>query len=137
MNKLSKIIGWVLGIIGIALGIWCFASGVDSTVDIYLKYTYFLLIAAVVILILLAIFMTAKNNPKGLLWALVVLAGIAALVGVTFALSSGAPAVNVKQQPSEAWLKLTDTMLMLSYILGCAAVVAIIFGAIRGALNNK
>ena len=34
-------------------------------------------------------------------------------------------------------LKLTDTMLLLTYVLGGAAIVAIIVGAVRDAINNK
>lgn len=63
--------------------------------------------------------------------------GIAVLVVLAYVLSSGAPAINVKTQPTTQWLKLTDTMLLLTYVLGGAAIVAIIVGAIRDAFNNK
>lgn len=136
MNKIFKITGWVLGILGVILGILAFAKG-GSSVDLLLRYTYILLIAAVVIWIGLSIFISGKNNPKNLIKAAIVLVGIAVLVGLAYALSSGAPALNVKTQPSGLWLKMTDTMLLLTYILGGAAIVAIIFGAVRTAINNK
>ena len=139
MKNISKIIGWVLGILGIVLGIWCLTKGEASNegpVNLLLRYSYFLLIAAVVILLGLAIIQTARNNPKGLLKALCVIVGVAALVAIAYALASGDPVVNVKSQPSATWLKLTDTIMLLVYILGGAAILSILFGVIRNAINK-
>ena len=139
MKNISKIIGWVLGIVGIVLGILCLANGGatnEGPVNILLRYSYFLLIAAVVILLGLAIIQTAKNNPKGLLKALCVIVGVAALVAIAYALASSDPIVSLKAQPSESTLKLTDTVMKLTYILGGAAIVSIIFGVIRNAINK-
>lgn len=140
MNKISKIIGWVLGIVGIVVGIWCLLKGEASNegpVNLLLRYSYFLLIAAVVILLGLAVIQAAKNNPKSLLRALLVIVGIAVLVAIAYALASGDPVVNVKTQPSATWLKLTDTIMLLVYILGGAAILSIIVGVIRNAITNK
>ena len=136
MNKVFKITGWVLGLLGIDLGILAFFNG-GSAIDLLLRYTYVLFIAAVVIWIGLSIFISGKNNPKNLIKAAGVVVGIAVLVVLAYVLSSGAPAINVKTQPTTQWLKLTDTMLLLTYVLGGAAIVAIIVGAIRDAFNNK
>ena len=136
MNKVFKITGWVLGLLGIVLGILAFFNG-GSAIDLLLWYTYVLFIAAVVIWIGLSIFISGKNNPKNLIKAAGVVVGIAVLVVLAYVLSSGAPAINVKTQPTTQWLKLTDTMLLLTYVLGGAAIVAIIVGAIRDAFNNK
>ena len=140
MNKISKIIGWVLGIVGIVVGVWCLLKGEASNegpVNLLLRYSYFLLIAAVVILLGLAVIQAAKNNPKSLLRALLVIVGIAVLVAIAYALASGDPVVNVKTQPSATWLKLTDTIMLLVYILGGAAILSIIVGVIRNAITNK
>ncbi len=136
MNKVFKITGWVLGLLGILFGILAFING-GSSVDLLLRYTYFLFFAAVVIWIGLAIFIAGKNDPKNLLKAAGVVVGVAVLVVLAYVLSSGAPALNVKTQPSAQWLKLTDTMLLLTYVLGGAAIIAIIVGAVRDAINNK
>lgn len=136
MNKVFKITGWVLGLLGIVLGILAFFNG-GSAIDLLLRYTYVLFIAAVVIWIGLSIFISGKNNPKNLIKAAGVVVGISVLVVLAYVLSSGAPAINVKTQPTTQWLKLTDTMLLLTYVLGGAAIVAIIVGAIRDAFNNK
>ena len=140
MKNLSKIIGWVLGILGIVLGIWCLLKGEaanEGPVNLLLRYSYFLLIAAVVVLLLLALFQAAKNNPKSLIRALCVIVGVAALVAIAYALASGDPAVNVKNQPSSTWLKLTDTIMLLVYILGGAAILSILFGVVKNAITNK
>ena len=139
MNKLSKLIGWVLGILGIVLGIWCLTKGEASNegpVNLLLRYSYFLLIAAVVVLLGLAIIQTARNNPKGLLKALCVIVGVAALVAIAYALASSDPIVSLKKQPDAGTLKLTDTIMKLTYILGGAAILSIIFGVIRNAINK-
>ncbi|MEE1405724.1 MAG: hypothetical protein U0K42_00400 [Bacteroidales bacterium] len=136
MNKIFKITGWVLGLLGIVFGILAFVNE-GSSVDLLLRYTYFLFFAAVVIWIGLAIFIAGRNNPKNLLKAAGVVVGVAALVVLAYVLSAGAPALNVKTQPTPQWLKLTDTMLLLTYVLGGAAIIAIIVGAVRDAINNK
>ena len=140
MKNFPKIIGWVLGIVGLVLGVWCLAKGEaanEGPVNLLLRYSYFLLIAAVVILLGLALIMAAKNNPKSLIRALLVIVGIAALVAIAYALASGEPAINVSTQPSGTMLKLTDTMMLLVYILGGAAVLSILFGVVRNAFTNK
>ena len=139
MNKISKIIGWVLGIVGIVVGVWCLFKGEASNegpVNLLLRYSYFLLIAAVVVLLGLAIIQTARNNPKGLLKALCVIVGVAALVAIAYALASSDPIVSLKKQPDAGTLKLTDTIMKLTYILGGAAILSIIFGVIRNAINK-
>lgn len=136
MNKIFKITGWVLGLLGIVFGILAFVNE-GSSVDLLLRYTYFLFFAAVVIWIGLAIFIAGRNNPKNLLKAAGVVVGIAVLVVLAYVLSAGAPALNVKTQPTPQWLKLTGTMLLLTYVLGGAAIIAIIVGAVRDAINNK
>ena len=136
MNKIFKITGWVLGLLGIVFGILAFVNE-GSSVDLLLRYTYFLFFAAVDIWIGLAIFIAGRNNPKNLLKAAGVVVGIAVLVVLAYVLSAGAPALNVKTQPTPQWLKLTDTMLLLTYVLGGAAIIAIIVGAVRDAINNK
>ncbi|MBQ6301153.1 MAG: hypothetical protein IK145_07485 [Bacteroidales bacterium] len=135
MSKIFKIVGWVLGILGIILGIICLSTS-GGNVDVLLRYTYFLLIAAVVILVGLVILMAAKNNPKSLIKGLLVLVGIVALVLICYAVSKGAPALSLKSQPSASMLKLTDTILLLTEILGIAAIAAIIFAVIRNVITK-
>lgn len=140
MNKIAKIAGWVLGLLGIGFGAWCLASGDaqnTASVDVLLKYAYVLMIAAVVVLLGLTIVKAAVNDPKGLIKAIIFIVIAAALVGVVYAVSAGSPALNVKEQPSAFMLKMTDTMMLLTAILGVGAVCAIIYGVINNAIKSK
>lgn len=135
MNKIFKIIAWVLAVIGIVLGIICFATS-GGDVDILLRFTYFLLIAAVVIWVGLAIFLAGKSDKKSLIRAGIIFVAAIVVIAVAYVLASGGPALNVKTQPAGQWLKLTDTLLLLTYILGGAAIVAIVYGVIRNVINK-
>ena len=77
-----------------------------------------------------------ENNPKSLIKGLLVLVGIVALVLICYAVSKGAPALSLKSQPSASMLKLTDTILLLTEILGIAAIAAIIFAVIRNVITK-
>ena len=69
-----------------------------------------------------------------LVWLVVVVV----VVGAVYLLSSGAPAMGyVGKEVSPMTLKLTDTVLNLTYILCALTVLAIIYGAIRNAILNK
>ena len=136
MNKIFKIAGWVLGILGVIVAILGF-SGKSGNVDLLLRYSYFLLIAAVAVWIILALVISGRNNPKSLLKAVIFIAIAAVLVFVVYSISKGGPAYNVRSQPSAGILKLSDTILTLSYILGIAAIAAIVFGAIKGAFTKN
>ena len=68
----------------------------------------------------------------------IVLAGIAVLCLVSYLLAKGAPAVGLTtEQPDASTLKLTDTILNLTYITGAASILAIIFGEVVMAIRNK
>lgn len=146
MNKIFKWICWALMIIGVAFVIWGFVGGWPSgsndatgqtLVNMILRYAYFLLIAAVVILIVLTLVISGTNNPKGLVRTGLFLVVVAVLVFVAYLFASGAPALNVKEMPSATGLKWIDTLLLLTYILGVAAFCSIIYGVIRGSISNK
>ncbi|MGI5846509.1 MAG: hypothetical protein ACOX5T_00585 [Candidatus Cryptobacteroides sp.] len=148
MNKIFKWLSWILMILGVAGVVWGFATGWpadtndptgQTLVNMLLRYGYFLLVAAVVILVVLTLVITGINNPKNLVKAGIFVAGVAAIVFVAYLLASGAPALNVKEadMPSAIALKWIDTLLLMSYILAAAAFCAIIFGAIRASITNK
>ncbi len=139
MNKLFKIVGWVLGLVGLFLGIFCLMKGNadnEGPVNSLLSYTYVLFFAAIAIWILLAVFIALKNDPKSLLKGLLFIVIGVIVVGIAYMLAGGQPVETMKEEIAPGTLKLTDTMLTLTYILGGAAIVAIIFGAIKGAINK-
>ncbi len=133
MNKVFKIIAWVIGILGLVLAILAMNG---QSPDTLIRFTYVVIIAAVVIWVGLAIILAAKNNPKGLIKSCIVLVAACVLVFVVYSLASVSPAYNVKTQPSDQMLKLSETMLILTYILAGCAVLAICFGAIKNSLKK-
>ena len=142
--KYEKIIKWVLValfILGVVFSFYGFAVGFESNgnapVDtmLYCAYAY----AAIAILAVLfgVVVIGGINNPKSLLWLFVGLVVIAAIVAGAYLLAPGTPAVGYLGEPvSDGTLKLTDTILNLTYLLFGGSIVALIAGWIIGATRK-
>ena len=77
------------------------------------------------------------NNPKSLLKILLGLVVIAAIVAVAYVLAPGTPAVGYLGEPvTDGTLKLTDTVLNLTYIVFGASILALVVGWIVGAVRK-
>jgi len=138
-EKILKVLMWVLIIISVALVAWGFAKDFpESYVDTLMSWTYLMIGIILFAVIVIGAVVSGINNPKSLLKLLGILVGIGAVVGVVYAISSGAPAIGLSvEQPTASTLKLTDTVLNLTYLFAAGAVLAIIFGEIVGAIRNK
>ncbi len=140
-----RIIELVLIVISVALLVWGWVKGYpaqvaddNGTVDPLLFWAYIMVGIALFCILIVGLFLAIKNNPKVLVKYGLVLVGIAALCLVCYLLAKGAPAVGLTtDQPSAGTLKLTDTILNLTYVTGAAAIVAIIIGEIIMAIRNK
>ena len=77
------------------------------------------------------------QDKKFLVKILAVLAGTAALCAIVYFISPGAPAVGIAEQPSDSTLKLTDTILNLTYLCGGVAILSIIVGSVVNAIRNR
>ncbi|MBE6237087.1 MAG: hypothetical protein E7116_02895 [Bacteroidales bacterium] len=142
--KYEKIIKWVLValfILGVVFSFYGFAVGFESNgnapVDtmLYCAYAY----AAIAILAVLfgVVVIGGINNPKSLLWLFVGLVVIAAIVAGAYLLAPGTPAVGYLGEPvSDGTLKLTDTILNLTYLLFGGSILALIAGWIIGATRK-
>ena len=142
--KYEKIIKWVLValfILGVVFSFYGFAVGFESNgnapVDtmLYCAYAY----AAIAILAVLfgVVVIGGINNPKSLLWLFVGLVVIAAIVAGAYLLAPGTPAVGYLGEPvSDGTLKLTDTILNLTYLLFGGSILALIAGGIIGATRK-
>ena len=118
-------------ILGVAGVVWGFATGWpadtndptgQTLVNMLLRYGYFLLVAAVVILVVLTLVITGINNPKNLVKAGIFVAGVAAIVFVAYLFASELPrSMSKRHMPSAIALKWIDTLLLMSYILAAAA----------------
>ena len=76
-------------------------------------------------------------NPKTLLKLLLGLVVIAAIVAVAYVLAPGTPAIGYLGEPvSDGTLKLTDTVLNLTYFAFGASVLALVVGWIVSATRK-
>ena len=140
--KLNKIFKWVmiaLIILSVAILIWGFTKDfAGNAVDILLYWTYIMLGLALFCVIIVGLIVSTKNNPKNLVKIGIILVGVAALCLVAYLLAKGDPAIGYTGAPvTGSTLKLTDTILNLTYIVGAAAIAAIVVGEIRMAIASK
>ena len=142
--KYEKILKWillVLFIVGVVFSFYGFAVGFESNGDapvdniLYCAYAF----AAITILAVLAgvVVIGGINNPKSLLKLFIGLVAIAAVIAGAYLLAPGTPAVGYLGEPvSDMTLKLTDTMLNLTYLLCGGAILSLIVGAIVSATRK-
>ena len=142
--KYEKLIKWLLValfIVGIVFSVYGFIVGFDTNgnapVDNILYCTYAFAGLAVLAVVFGVVVIGGINNPKNLLKLLLGLVVIAAVVAVAYVLAPGTPAVGYLGEPvSEGTLKLTDTVLNLTYFSFGAAVLALVVGWIVGATRK-
>ena len=140
--KLNKIFKWgmlVLILVSVALLIWGFTQDFGgSAVDVLLYWTYAMVGLAVFSWVVIGLIVGTKNDPKSLVKIGIVILGVAALCLVAWLLAKGDPAVGYTGAPvTGGTLKLTDTILNLTYIVGGAAILAIIVGEVRMSIASK
>jgi len=141
--KVFKWISWALLLISVVLAVWAFTrfggSGEGAAVETMLYWAYVMLAIALVAVICVGLYISATTNPKSLVRIGIVLVGAAVLCLVAYLLASGKPAIGFTgaTPPSASELKLTDTVLNLTYILGGGAILAIIAGEIISGILNK
>ena len=142
--KYDKIIKWLLlalFIVGAVFSFYGFAVGFESNGDapvdniLYCAYAF----AAITILAVLAgvVVIGGINNPKSLLKLFIGLVAVAVVIAGAYLLAPGTPAVGYLGEPvSDMTLKLTDTMLNLTYLLCGGAILSLIVGAIVSATRK-
>ena len=142
--KYEKIIKWVLAalfVLGVVFSFYGFAVGFESNgnapVDNMLYCAYGYAAVAILAVVFGVVVIGGINNPKSLLWLLVGLVVIAAVVAGAYILAPGTPAVGYLGEPvSEGTLKLTDTILNLTYLLFGASILSLVAGWIIGATRK-
>ena len=141
--KIFKWISWALLLISVVRAVWAFTrfggSGEGAAVETMLYWAYAMLIIALVAVLCIGLYITATTNPKSLVRIGIALAAAAVLCLVAYLLASGKPALGFTgaTPPTAGELKLTDTVLNLTYILGAGAVLAIIVGEVISAIRTK
>ena len=142
--KYEKIIKWVLValfIVGVVFSFYGFAVGFESNgnapVDNILYCAYVFAAVAIAAVLFGVLVIGGINNPKSLLKLLAGVVAIGAVVAVAYVLAPGTPAVGYLGEPvSDGTLKLTDTILNLTYLLFGGAIVALVVGWVVGATRK-
>ena len=140
----EKIIKWVLValfVIGAIMSFYGFAVGFESNgnapVDNMLYCTYAYVLITILAVLFGVVVIGGMNNPKSLVKLALGIVAIAAIVGVAYLLAPGTPAVGYLGAPvSDGTLKMTDTILNLTYFLFGGAILALIAGWIIGATRK-
>ena len=141
--KIVKWISWALLLISVGLSVWAFTrfggSGKEAAVETMLYWAYAMLIIALIAVLCIGLYITATTNPKSLVRIGIAIAAAAVLCLIAYLLASGKPALGFTgtTPPTAGELKLTDTVLNLTYILGAGAIVAIVAGEIISGILNK
>lgn len=148
MKNLNKIFKWlmvVLIVVSVAILVWGFAVGYPSvasqpdggTVDALLYWAYAMVGLALFCVVVFGIAVAAVNNPKSLVKMGIGLVVVAVICAIAYALAPASPAMGMQVQPEHGTLKLTDTILNLTYFAGGLAIIAIIFGEIWSSIRSK
>ena len=141
MKSYNKIFKWamvLLIVVSVVLLVMGFAAGwKEGNVDTLLGWTYCMVGLAIAAVVIVGLVIGAINDPKSLVRLGIGLVAVAAVCFVAYLIAPGAPAMGMLEQPSAGTLKLTDTILYLTYFAGIVAVLAIIVGEIRLAITNK
>ena len=142
--KYEKIIKWVLAVlfvVGIVFSFYGFAVGFESNANAPVDNILYCAYAFAAITILAVVFgvvvIGGINNPKSLVKLVLGLVVIAAIVAGAYMLAPGTPAVGYLGTPvSDGTLKLTDTVLNLTYLLFGAAILSLVVGWIVSATRK-
>lgn len=136
MSKFVKYILYVLFAVS-AVFIIAFFINQDAVLDAFLYYTYALVGIAIIAAIGLPL-IHMISNPKGLKKMMISLALVVVFVAVSYALASSEPlAAKINIEPSAQTLRLTDTGLILTYILAAVAFISILSGGIIKLVRNR
>lgn len=131
MNKIIKWITWALMAVGVVLTVLVFAmNGSDLSVNLLLYWTY-VMVALAIASIVYGLVRDTLVNPKFLKTLGIVLGGAVVIVGLAVLLAPGTPAVGYVGAPvTDGELKLTDTILNLTYFSVAAAILSVIVAAV-------
>ena len=142
--KLNKFFKWLLLVLilaSVGLLVWGFVVGFASNdgraVEVLLYWAYFMVGLGLVSWVLIGGIVMAKNNPKSLIKLGVGLVVIAAICFVAYLLAPANPAFGREGMDGFGKLKLTDTILNLTYFAGALAIVSIVVGEVRLAITNR
>ncbi len=142
-SKLFKIVMLALVVISVVLLVWGFLAGFEANdgraVEVLLWWAYIILGIAVAAVVIFGLIISVKNDPKSLVRLGIGLLAIAAICFVAYLFAPGKMPLQWTNAtvPSASELKLTDTILNLTYFTGALAIISIIVGEIVMAIRSK
>lgn len=141
-SKIVKYISWALLIIGALIGVLGFIIGFGTNnavaVDILLYCGYAMAGIAVAAIVLLGIYVSAIVDPKKLLKSALILVAALVIIVVAYLVAPGADPVGYSGLPqSKTVLKMTDTILILTYVFCGATILSVVVGSIISSIRNK
>lgn len=108
-----------------------------TMLDGVLLWAYILIAVALLLVIVLSV-AAMIQNPKSLKKTGFILGLSVVLIVASYFLASGAPVeANVAKAPTFAQLKMTDTLLVLTYILLGATVLVLVGGSVANAVRKR
>ncbi len=143
-STLNKIFTWSMVafiVISVAILVWGFSVGFEYKdnlpVDVLLAWGYIMIGIALAAVIVVGLIVGAINNPKSLIKTGIVLVGVALIALLAYLIAPGTPAIGTDIESDASTLKLTDTILYLTYFAGIVAILSIVAGEIRLAISNR
>ena len=142
-SKIFKLVMLVLIVISVVLLVWGFFAGFEANdgraVEVLLYWAYAILALAILAVVVFGLIISAKNDPKSLVRLGIGLLVIAAICFIAYLLAPGKMPLqwNNAKMPTASELKLTDTILNLTYFTGALAIISIIVGEIVMAIRSK
>ena len=135
-NRPWKILELVLFLVSLVLFVVVFTAKPTTTdnaaLDTFLYWIYALLFLALCVTLLFPLFGAFKSKKK-LLRLIVLILGVVVIVGGAWLLAPGTP-IETKATVAEGDFKFADTVLFVTYFVVCAAIVALVWSAIRKAI---
>ena len=140
-SKIFKLVLLVLFIIGAVLSCYGFIVGWDDAgnapVDIILYCAYGFSAITLAVVLLGVVVLDGINNPMSLVKLLVGLVIVGVIVAGAYLLAPGSDPVGYLGEPvSKATLKLTDTILNLTYLLCGGSLLALIAGGVMSVFKK-
>jgi len=137
MSKFVKYLSIVLFGLSAILAIVFYINPADSMVEIVLYYAYFLFGLAVILAAGLP-FIGLLDNPKKFKKIFINIVVVVVVFGLGYLLASGGPLqTNSTMTPSAMELKLTDTGLIVCYMLIALSIIAILSGGVMNMIRNR
>ena len=137
-NRPWRILELILFLVSLALFVVVLAAkptGTDSgALDTFLYWIYVLILLALCVTLLFPLFASFKSKKK-LLRLILLLVAVVVIVGGAWLLAPGkAIDTNAITKPSD--FKLADSALFITYLMVAAAIISLVWSAIRSAIKK-